>query len=64
MKVICIPLGPVQANCYVIIQDGKALLIDPGDRFEDLKHILERNHATLEAVLLTHAHFDHIGGLD
>lgn len=64
MKVICIPLGPVQANCYVIIQDGKALLIDPGDRFEDLKHILERNHATLEAVLLTHTHFDHIGGLD
>ena len=64
MKVICVPLGPVQANCYVLIEDGRALVIDPGDDVRDLKQILKRHDARLEAVLLTHAHFDHIGGLD
>ena len=64
MKVICVPLGPVQANCYVLIEDGRALVIDPGDDFRDLKQILKRHDARLEAVLLTHAHFDHIGGVD
>ena len=39
MKVICVPLGPVQANCYVLIEDGRALVIDPGDDFRDLKQI-------------------------
>lgn len=64
MKVISAPLGPVQANCYVVIEEGRALLIDPGDTFDGLDSILKRNDAKLEAVLLTHAHFDHIGGLD
>ena len=64
MKTVCVPLGPVQANCYVVIDDGRALVIDPGDAFDGLEKILKENDAKLEAVLLTHAHFDHIGGLD
>ena len=64
MRVLCVPLGPVQANCYVVIDQDRALVIDPGDAFPDLEKILKSNHAKLEAVLLTHAHFDHIGGLD
>lgn len=64
MKVITQPLGPVEANCYVLIENGKALIIDPGDDFIQLKELLIQESAIVEAVLLTHAHFDHIGGLD
>lgn len=64
MKVLCVPLGPVEANCYVVIDQERALVIDPSGSFPDLDKILKSNHARLEAVLLTHAHFDHIGGLD
>ncbi len=64
MKIITTPLGPVQANCYLALQDGHALCIDPGDTFLQLDSYLEENHAQLDAVVLTHAHFDHIGGVD
>lgn len=57
------PLGPVQANCYVLVQDGQAIVIDPGDKFPSLSKVLEQENATLKAVLLTHGHFDHIHGL-
>ena len=58
------PLGPVEANCYVVVKDHHALVIDPGDDFSALKRLLTEEEATLDAILLTHAHFDHIGGLD
>lgn len=64
MEIICKPLGPVQANCYVIIDNGHALVIDPGDEYIELKSILRKYNAELDAVLLTHAHFDHIAGVD
>ncbi|MDO4467311.1 MAG: MBL fold metallo-hydrolase [Bacillota bacterium] len=64
MNVYMQPLGPVQANCYVIEKDGHALLIDPGDRFPQLKPFLEKEDIQLDAILLTHAHFDHMAGLD
>ena len=64
MKVLMYCLGPVQTNCYVLIDKGHALIIDPGDRFPQLDYILEENEAQLDAILLTHAHFDHIQGVD
>ena len=64
MEIICQPLGPVQANCYIVIKDHHALVIDPGDIFPKLSIILKEKQAELDAVLLTHAHFDHIGGVD
>lgn len=64
MKVITRPLGPVQANCYLVMEHGHALLIDPGDTFLHLKDILKENDCTLDAIVLTHAHFDHIAGID
>ena len=64
MKVMQQPLGPVQANCYLVMEDHHALIIDPADVFPNLNSILEENDCTLEAVVLTHAHFDHISGVD
>lgn len=64
MQIIQRELGPVQANCYVLIEDHHALIIDPGDHFGDLDSILQETNSVLEAIVLTHAHFDHIAGVD
>lgn len=63
MKIYTLPLGMVQANCYILIQDTSCLVIDPGDDF-DLDSILQKEKVHLEGILLTHAHFDHIKGVD
>lgn len=55
-------LGPVQANCYVVRDGGHALIIDPGGSFPEVRTFVDGDQ--VDAVLLTHAHFDHIGGLD
>lgn len=62
MKIQCYPLGPVQANCYVLSEKDRAIVIDPGDDFDQIGQILKRDGAKLEAILLTHAHFDHMAG--
>ena len=63
MKVITRMLGPIDTNCYVLINEGHALVIDPGGPFDDLDAILKSENAVLDAIALTHAHFDHIGGI-
>ncbi|AQQ55043.1 MBL fold metallo-hydrolase [Planococcus lenghuensis] len=58
-------LGPVQTNCYIVAhEDGNCLIIDPGAESEKIKARLEKKGWTPLAVLLTHAHFDHIGAVD
>ena len=64
MKVIQQPLGPVQANCYLVMENHHALIIDPADMLPNLKDILNQHECTLDAIVLTHAHFDHISGVD
>lgn len=59
------PLGPIQANCYIISNSHKeCLVIDPGGEGEKLVKQLRNLHLNPVAILLTHAHFDHIGGVD
>lgn len=64
MQVICQPVGPVEANCYIVLENQNALIIDPGDDARLLKGMIASLKARVEAVLLTHAHFDHIGAVD
>lgn len=64
MKVLQQPLGPVQANCYLVMESHHAILIDPADMYPNLEFILKETECTLEAIVLTHAHFDHISGVD
>jgi hydroxyacylglutathione hydrolase len=59
-------VGPVAENCFVVRTKGSdtAVLIDPGDEPERLLGALEPlGVATVEAILITHTHFDHIGAV-
>ena len=57
-------VGPVQENCFIVRRDGtdRALVIDPGDEAERLLAAIDELGATVDAILLTHTHFDHVGG--
>lgn len=65
MKIDILPLGIVQANCY-ILQDNKkkCIIVDPGGQGEMLIDFIKEKNVTPIAILLTHAHFDHIGAVD
>ncbi len=64
MKIVTKPLGPVQANSYLLIDNHHSIMIDPGDVYMNIDSVLEENQCDLEAILLTHAHFDHMGGVE
>ena len=59
-------VGPVQENCYIVRVKGpdRAVIVDPGEESERLiKALAELGIARLEAVLITHTHFDHVGAV-
>lgn len=65
MKWSQIPLGIMQTNCYIVEnEDGKCLLFDPGSDGTKLIQWLQEKKLQPLAILLTHAHFDHIGAVD
>lgn len=59
-------VGPVQENCYIVREHGAstAVIVDPGDEAERLIDALsDLGIETVEAILVTHTHFDHIGAV-
>jgi hydroxyacylglutathione hydrolase len=59
-------LGPIQTNAYLVRADPGAasgVLIDPGEEPERLLSALRSLEMTLDAILITHCHFDHIGAV-
>src|SRR5207302_4301997 len=58
------PVGALQCNCSIFgdQQTREAIVIDPGDDIEDLQAILARHRLKVKAIVITHAHIDHIGG--
>jgi hydroxyacylglutathione hydrolase len=65
MDVRMLTVGPVHENCFIVRRDGadRALVIDPGDEAERLLAGIDDLGATVDAILLTHTHFDHIGAV-
>lgn len=62
---ITIPVGMLQCNCSIIGDPvtREALVVDPGDEVERILDLLGRRRLTVKAIVSTHAHIDHVGGL-
>ena len=65
LKIINLVLGDFSVNCYIVYNEesGVCAVIDPGEEFEVLDKALEEKTLVPEAIILTHAHFDHIGAV-
>ncbi len=62
---ITIPVGMLQCNCSIIAdpKTNEALVIDPGDEVSRILELLGRHQLKVKAIVSTHAHIDHVGGL-
>jgi len=65
IDVLMATVGPVQENCFIVRpQDGeRAVIVDPGEEAPRLLEAIDELGVTLEAILLTHTHFDHVGAV-
>jgi len=65
MDVRMFTVGPAQENCYLFRRDGsdRALLVDPGEEAPRLLAAIDELGVQLDAILLTHTHFDHVGAV-
>lgn len=61
MKIEKVIVGELATNCYILSQNNKSLIIDPGDEFDKIKNAIDTK---VVGILLTHRHYDHIGALD
>ena len=64
MKLHRLTVGPLQTNCYLVADEsGACAVIDPGDEPEKILTYAREHGLRICAVLLTHGHFDHVGGV-
>jgi hydroxyacylglutathione hydrolase len=61
-----LPVGMLQCNCSIFGDEasGEALVIDPGDNIPAILEIVGRHKLRVQAIIITHAHIDHIGGAE
>jgi hydroxyacylglutathione hydrolase len=65
LDVEMLTVGPVAENCFLLRREGsdRILVIDPGEEAERIVAAIEATGAEVEAILITHCHFDHIGAV-
>jgi len=59
-----LPVGMLQCNCSIFgdEQSHEAIVVDPGDNIDEILAVLRKHSLTVKAIVITHAHIDHIGG--
>ncbi len=59
-----LPVGPLQCNCSIFGDEAsrEALVVDPGDEIGRILAVLKKHELKVTAIVITHAHIDHIGG--
>jgi len=65
LDVQMLTVGPVAENCFLVRREGsdKLLVVDPGEEADRILAAVEGSGAEVEAILVTHCHFDHIGAV-
>jgi len=65
LQVMQLCVGSYQTNCYAVydLSSKSCCLIDPGDAADSILDELDKRGLSVEAVLLTHGHFDHVGAV-
>lgn len=65
LDVEMLTVGAIAENCFLVRAEGqeKILIVDPGEEAERILAAAERLGTGVEAILLTHTHFDHIGAV-
>ena len=64
MEILCVPVGPLQANCYLVFDEaGSTCAIDPGGKPDRLLRITQQKNLSVDAIFVTHGHFDHVEGV-
>ena len=65
LKIYTIPVGMLQTNCYLVCREGTSscLVIDPGDSARKIQKKLDAEGLSIDSILLTHGHFDHVGAV-
>lgn len=66
MQILTLPVGVLATNCYIVSVSDHApcIVIDPGDDADTILRTISAHDLRLEAILLTHGHFDHFAALD
>jgi len=61
-----LPVGLLQCNCSIVGDEssGEAVVIDPGDEIERVQEILTQHNLKAKYIVATHAHIDHVGGIE
>jgi hydroxyacylglutathione hydrolase len=65
LEVRQLTVGPIAENCFIVRKEGsdRALVVDPGEEPERILAEIEQAGAAVEAILITHCHFDHVGAV-
>jgi len=62
MHIHTFPLGPLETNCYLLVEGNEAVVVDPGGNPASVVQYLTAHNLKLAAILNTHLHFDHVLG--
>ena len=65
MQIKTVVTGNIEENCHLVWDDNQhCLVIDPGDDCDRILKVISTHHLTVEKVILTHGHYDHVGAVN